>query len=148
MMLLSLIFITSNAISFIHGLASRKLLFLRNSSHERKATGNQVGGQLAFQQRWRSVPSLEFRGRHANPTRKESAEATEAGKTDCHANVGDGQIGQNQQMLDFLDLRSRAILMRGFAKDGLEQPNEMKVRETGDPGHRPYGEGFVLPVPQ
>ena len=51
-------------------------------------------------------------------------------------------------MLRFLDLRPRAILVRGFAKDRLEQPNKMKRRETGGPGDRGYGEGLVLPVPQ
>jgi len=51
-------------------------------------------------------------------------------------------------MLPFLDLRSRAILVWGFAKDRLEQPNKMEGRETESPGDRGYGEGLVLPVPQ
>src|SRR5215472_1122153 len=80
--------------------------------------------------------------------RKKSAEAAEARKTDCHANVGDRQIGQNQQMLGFLDLRPRAVLVRGFAKDGFEQPNEMKTRETGGSSHRADGQRLVLPIAQ
>jgi hypothetical protein len=51
-------------------------------------------------------------------------------------------------MLSFLDLRPRAILVRCFAKDGLELPNEMKMRETGSPSHRNDGEELVLPISQ
>jgi hypothetical protein len=50
-------------------------------------------------------------------------------------------------MLRFLDLRPRAILVRGFAKDRLEQPNKMKRRETGCPGDRGYGGGARPPSP-
>jgi len=64
---------------------------------------------------------LKFRRRHADTTRKKRAEAAEAGETDCHANVSDRQIGENQQVLGFLDLCPRAILVRGLAKDGLDE---------------------------
>lgn len=96
--------------------------------------------------RYRSwpVPSLKFRRRHADTARKEGAEASQTGETDCHTNVGDRQIGQNQQMLGFLDLRPRAILVRGFAKDSLKQPNEMKTREPGNPSHSDDGKRLVF----
>src|SRR5215469_14040259 len=45
MMLLSLIFVASDPIRLVHGLSSRKLLFLRNSGHERKTAGDQAGRQ-------------------------------------------------------------------------------------------------------
>src|SRR5262245_45266208 len=147
MMLLSLIFIAS-PYQPRSRLSSRKLLFLRNSGHERQAAGDQAGGQLPFRRRCRPVPSLKFRRWHADTTRKERAEAAEAGKADCHANVSDRQLGQKQQMFCFLDLRSRAILVRGFAKHGLEQPNEMKTGETGRPSHLADAKGLLLAVPQ
>ncbi len=83
-----------------------------------------------------------------NTTGKKSAEAAQAGETYCHANVCDRQVGQNQQMFGFLDLRPRAILVRGFAKDGFKQSNEMKTRETGNPSHRDDGKRLVLPIAQ
>ncbi len=58
------------------------------------------------------------------------------------------KIGQNQQLLGFLDLRPRAILERSFAEDRLEQPNEMKARETGGPSHCDYRKRLVLPISQ
>jgi len=60
--------------------------------------------------------------------RKKSTEATQAVETDSHANLGNRQVGENQQMLGFLNLRQQAILVRGFAKDGFEQSNEVKTR--------------------
>jgi hypothetical protein len=45
-------------------------------------------------------------------------------------------MGQSQQVLRFLNLRPRTILVRGFAKDTLEHPDEMKMRETGSPEPR------------
>src|SRR5262249_10671543 len=101
-----------------------------------------------FPCRCRPVSSLKLRRRHANTTRKKRAEAAEAGITDCHANVSDRQLGQNEQMLRFLDLSPRAILVRGFPKDGLEQPDEMKPRETRSPSHRADGNRLVFQIPQ
>src|SRR5215472_4629962 len=148
MMLLSLIFMASDLISLVHGLSSRELLFFRNLRHERKAAGDHASGELPFRQWSGPVSSLKFQRRHADTTRKKSAEAAEAGKTDCHANAGYRQIGQNQQMLGFLYLRPGAILVRGVAKDCLEQPNEMKTRETGVSSHRADGHRLVLQIPQ
>lgn len=51
-------------------------------------------------------------------------------------------------MFGFLNLRPRAILVRRFTKDGLEQSDEMKTRETGNPSHRADGKGVVFPVSQ
>jgi len=52
--------------------------------------------------------------------RKKSTKATQAIETDSHTNLGNRQVRENQQMLGFLNLRSQAILVRSFAKDGLE----------------------------
>jgi len=51
-------------------------------------------------------------------------------------------------MFNFLNLRSQAILVRGFAKDGLKQSNEMKTRQTGNPRHRCDAKRLVLQVAQ
>ena len=51
-------------------------------------------------------------------------------------------------MLRFLDLRPRAILVRSFTKDGLEQSDEMKAREAGSPSHPADGNGLVFPSAQ
>ena len=80
--------------------------------------------------------------------RKKRAEAAQAGETDSHANFGDGQFAQNEQMFRFLHLRPRAILVRCFTKDRLKQPNEVKARQTGNPSCRADGKGFALPIPQ
>ena len=80
--------------------------------------------------------------------RKKRAEAAQAGETDSHANFGDGQVAQNEQVFRFLHLSPRAILVRCFTKDRLKQPNEMKARETGNPSCRADGNRFVLPIPQ
>jgi len=50
-------------------------------------------------------------------------------------------------MLRLLDLRPHAILVRRFAKQRLEYPNEMKTREIGSPGDRADRKGLLLPVP-
>ena len=58
------------------------------------------------------------------PTRREKRALKLPKLENPTANIGDRQIGQNQQMLRFLDLRPRAILVRGFAEDSLN--NRMK----------------------
>jgi hypothetical protein len=45
-------------------------------------------------------------------------------------------------MFGFLDLRAQAVLVRGFAKQSFEHPNEMKTREP-----RQLGNGARRPSP-
>lgn len=100
-----------------------------NPSHQGETAGNQLRRQLRPALALGPVASLKSRGRETHPPFEEGAEAADAGKSHRHADLGDGILGQDQEVPGFLDLRARPALVRRLTEYRLVETDEMKPRE-------------------
>ena len=102
-------------------------------AHQIEASGRQLTRQLAADAHERTHASPVDRGRHADAAGEQVAEAAETGESDFHADIGDREVGDSQQLPRAVQPRPDAELVRRLAEHRMEGSREMKRRHRGRP---------------
>jgi hypothetical protein len=104
-------------------------------AHQREASGRELSRHRAADAHQRTDASPIDRRRNADAAGEEEAEAAEAGEADFHADVGDREVADGQQLPRPIQPCADAELVRRLAEHGVEGPREMK----DDRAHRAAG---------